>query len=176
VIRNIVDNAFTENRNSQMRIGFLSADLSELSIEDEIVPLGSQRGGQFPSQHDEGEDIAILTQCGKRSAFSHAFPIEFAGKEVTNLLLTIKEELVRIHPVHHGAAEERQVVEHHGRFRRILEEQLLQNIDHYRKYHEGNNSNGVECRRAQLQQFHPVGLDRNKKRRQYTHGEKRELG
>lgn len=48
----------------------------------------------------------------------------------THLLLTIRKELIRIDPVRHSAADDREPMKHHRRLVRLSRQQLRKNIKH----------------------------------------------
>lgn len=59
-IRAIINDVFPKAGSRQHRVNFLSVDIFEFPIQDELIPLWSKVDCNFPAQQNERENIAIL--------------------------------------------------------------------------------------------------------------------
>jgi len=84
-------------------VDLFSVDILELSVEDEVVALGSQADGGLFAEKDEGEDVAVLFTAGE-------------------------EEGIGVHAVSDGVSDPWQEVEDERGLVRVTEEDLLEDV------------------------------------------------
>jgi len=58
----IVDDILAKDRSGEDGVDLLSADVLELSVENEVVSGRAKSNSGFLSEEDKGEDIAVLAQ------------------------------------------------------------------------------------------------------------------
>jgi hypothetical protein len=115
----VVDDVLAKHRRAQRGVDLLGVDVLDLAVENEVVALGVEAHGHLAPEQDEGEDVAVL-------------------------LLVGEEELVRVHAVCDGAADDGQPVEHDGRLIGLLEQELLQHVEHHGQEDKGGEPGGDE--------------------------------
>jgi hypothetical protein len=59
-VRAVVYNILAKDRSGEGVVDLLGVDVLDLSVEDEVVALGTKTNSHLATEHDEGEHVAIL--------------------------------------------------------------------------------------------------------------------
>lgn len=116
-IRAVIDNVLAKHRRGKRGVDFLSIDVLDLSVEDEVVASGVEANCHLAAEKDKRKDIAVL-------------------------LLVGEEEGIRIHSIGDGAADDGQPVEDDRWLIGVLEQQLLEDIEDNREEDKGGEAGG----------------------------------
>ena len=111
----IIDDILAKYRCRKRGVNLFSIHVLYLAVENEVVARGIQTHRHLAPEQDKGEDIAIL-------------------------LLVAEEEGIRVHAIGDGASNNRKPVEHNRRLIGLLEEQLLQHVEHNRDQNKGGQA------------------------------------
>jgi hypothetical protein len=131
----IVDDITAEDGSSQDSVDFLGVDILELSVEDKIVSGRTNSDGGFFAKEDKGEDVTML----RWKVLAMFLCKRLLQSPNVYLFAVLLKELGRIHAVRHGAADEGEPVEDHGRLILVLKQQLLGDIESNRQDQEATN-------------------------------------
>lgn len=116
-----------------------------LSVQDEVVSLGSETDSSLLAEQDESEHVAVLCIPSALSPSKLTLSLVPA-----HLFPAVKEELVRVHAISDSAADEGHPVENDRRLLRVLNEKLLQDIQHDSKNDERGETGGDQDSRGGL--------------------------
>ena len=111
----VIHNILAKYRRGQWAVNLFGIDISEFSIENEVVAFCSKTDSGLFTQQDKGEDISVF-------------------------LAACKEKLVRVNAVSHGVADEGNPVKHDGRFIGVAEEELSYDVQE-----DGNRRGRSQC-------------------------------
>lgn len=123
----IVDDIGAKDGSGQGAVDFFGVDILELSVQDEVVALGTEADSRLLAEQNEGEDIAVLR--------TRESVVEAWGQGLldaaTDLFAAIEEELVGVNAVGDSAANEGHPVEDEWRLGTLATDgqQLRQNIE-----------------------------------------------
>ena len=129
-VRAVIYHVLPKHRGGERAVDFLRVQVFVLSVEYEVIALHPQAYSRLLPEEYERENVAILQLTSARRRESKG------RKHSKYLLSTTEKELVRINSVGNGTSEERHPVENDRRLIRILEYELVENVEYDGKRNE----------------------------------------
>ena len=126
-MRSVIHDIAAPTRSRETVVYLFRVQIDLLAVQDEVVSFDLQVWCDFPPEHDECEDVAILL---KENTFSQCFFLhDYNYEECSNLFLAVLQELNGILTVNDGTPYERDPVENNRWFIFLFKQQLLENIE-----------------------------------------------